>query len=152
MRALTVASSFPAMAVGAFTLAIAVNSYELLCTAGLPLVYTRTLTLNDLPTASYYGYIALYNVVYILPLLAIVALFVWKLGSRKLAEREGRALKLLSGTMMTGLGLVLLLVPEWLDNALTAIFVVIAAVAVTGVIVLIDRAVRGDSSGTVASH
>jgi thiol-disulfide isomerase/thioredoxin len=152
MRSLTMASSFPAMAVGAFTLAIAVNSYELLCTAGLPLVYTRTLTLNDLPTASYYGYLALYNLVYILPLLTIVGLFVWKLGSRKLAEREGRTLKLLSGTMMTGLGLVLLFAPEWLDNALTAILVVIAAAGVTGIIVLIDRLVRGDPSDAVASR
>lgn len=151
MRALTTASSFPAMAFGAFTLAVAVNSYELLCTAGLPLVFTRTLTLNDLPTASYYGYLALYNVVYILPLLAIVGLFVWKLGSRKLAEREGRALKLLSGSMMTGLGLVLLFAPDWLDNAFTAVFVVLAAVAVSAIVVVIDRVVRRDSEGAVAS-
>jgi hypothetical protein len=142
MRVLTTATSFPAMVAGATTLAIAVNSYELLCTAGLPLVFTRTLTLRDLPTAGHYGYIALYCAVYVIPLLAIVALFVWRLGSRKLSETEGRVLKLLSGMMMTALGLVLLLAPEWLDNAVSAVGVVVGAAVLTTVIALADRRIR----------
>jgi hypothetical protein len=40
-------------------LAVVANSYELLCTAGLPMMFTRVLTLNDLSTTGYYGYLAL---------------------------------------------------------------------------------------------
>ena len=36
-------------------LAIVANSYELLCTAGFPMVYTRTLTLAGLGTGQYYA-------------------------------------------------------------------------------------------------
>ena len=34
--------------IGTVTLALAANSYELLCTAGFPMVYTWVLTLNAL--------------------------------------------------------------------------------------------------------
>src|SRR5690606_10375541 len=90
MRGLIQAGSTPALVVGTVTLAIAANSYELLCTAGFPMVYTRVLTLRELPPGVYYGYLAAYNLVYILPLLAIVALFSFKFGARKLSEEEGR--------------------------------------------------------------
>jgi hypothetical protein len=55
------------------------------------------------------------------------------LGARKLSEREGRVLKLLSGLMMLGLALVLLLAPELLDNLLTAVALIAAAALVTWV-------------------
>lgn len=140
MRGLTTSSSFPAMMVGTVTLAFAANAYELLCTAGFPMVFTRVLTLKELPTATYYLYLALYNIVYILPLLLIVGVFVWTLGSRKMSEQAGRTLKLLSGLMMLGLGLVLVLAHELLDNLFTAPLILLAALAVTGLIVFIDRA------------
>ena len=139
MRTLTTASSFGTVAIGAAALAVVANSYELLCTTGFPLVFTRVLTLNELPTATYYSYLLLYNVVYVLPLLGIVGVFVWRLGSRKLGEREGRTLKLLSGTMMGGLGLILLFKPDWLSNLLTAIGVLAGAIAITALIAAIDR-------------
>jgi hypothetical protein len=39
------------MLIGTLVLALAANSYELLCTAGFPMVYTRALTLHDLSGA-----------------------------------------------------------------------------------------------------
>jgi thiol-disulfide isomerase/thioredoxin len=139
MRTLAAADRYPAILAGTVTLALAANSYELLCTAGLPMAFTRVLTLNDLPTSTYYAYLLLYNVIYVIPLLVIVGVFVWALGSRKLQEHEGRTLKLLSGTMMLGLGLVLLLAPDLLDNMLTAVAVLALAVAVTAVVAVGDR-------------
>ncbi|MGI9528726.1 MAG: hypothetical protein ACR2NG_03370, partial [Acidimicrobiia bacterium] len=120
-------------------LAVVANSYELLCTAGLPMAFTRVLTLNELPTPAYYSYLALYVAVYVVPLLAIVGGFVWTLGSRKLQPGEGRTLKLLSGSMMLGLGIVLLFAPHLLEQVGTAVLVVGGAVAVTIAVVLIDQ-------------
>jgi hypothetical protein len=116
MRALIVADNTTAMLFGTVTLALAANSYELLCTAGFPMVYTRTLTLNELEGFQYYAYLVVYNLIYVLPLIAIVAVFAWTLGARKLSERQGRLLKLISGLMMFGLGLVLLIDPEVLSR------------------------------------
>jgi hypothetical protein len=117
-------------------LAIAVNSYELLCTAGFPMVYTRTLTLYQLDALSYYLYLAFYNVVYVIPLMAIVGLFTWTLGTRKLSQSEGKTLKLLSGLMMLMLGVVLMIAPEWLNNLSVGLLMVSAAIVLTALITL----------------
>ena len=130
-RALVNAASLPAMLVGTVTLTLAANAYELLCTAGFPLLFTRILTLAELSAPAYYAYLALYNAVYVLPLLAIVTAFVVTLGTRRLTESEGRTLKLLSGLMMMGLGLVLLLAPEALNSPLTALALIAAALGAT---------------------
>jgi hypothetical protein len=95
-------------------LAVLVNTVELLCTAGLPAVYTRILTLRQLPWWAYYGYLGLYNVAYMLDDSVMLAIAVATLGRHKLQEREGRWLKLLSGLVMFGLGVVLLFKPDWL--------------------------------------
>ena len=139
MRALVGGEKLPSLLMGTIALAIVANSYELLCTAGFPMVYTRALTLNQLSTGAYYGYLALYNLIYVLPLLAIVLVFTWTLGSRKLREGEARVLKLLSGIMMMGLGLLLLVYPEGLSDALTSLLVIAAALALTGVVSVVKK-------------
>jgi len=139
MRTLTQTGSWPSMIMATIILAIAANSYELLCTAGLPMVYTRILTLSDLSTTQYYLYLALYNVIYIIPLLLIVILFSLTLGSKKLSEQEGRLLKMLSGSMMLGLGSILLLKPEWLNNMLVSVTVIFGSIALTLLIALIQK-------------
>jgi hypothetical protein len=131
MRVLVNTGRLPAMLASTVLLALAANSYELLCTAGFPMIYTRALTLHQLPQPAFYAYLVFYNVVYVLPLLAIVALFAHRLAARKLTEREGRALKLLSGTMMGLLGVLLIVAPERLNNPLIALLLLLAAVAVT---------------------
>ena len=130
MRKLLNAENLPAMLAGTVLLAIAANSYELLCTSGLPMVYTRLLTLEDLPVSSYYLYLLLYNIIYVLPLLIIVIVFVTTLGSRKLQAHEGRALKLLSGLMMFALGLMLIFVPEVIGNLKVTIGIILSAIVV----------------------
>lgn len=116
MRQLVSADSMSTMVIATLLLAIFANAYELLCTAGLPMVFTRILTLETLPLPVYYAYLALYCTAYVVPLLAIVAAFALTLGRHKLTAREGRLLKLLSGLMMLGLGFLLALRPAWLNH------------------------------------
>lgn len=134
-RSLVTNGSMPTMVAATLSLAAVANLYELLCTAGFPMVYTRLLTLNNLGTAEYYLYLLLYNVVYILPLLLIMTIFVVTLGQRKLQEHEGRVLKLLSGLMMLTLGALLVFTPEALDRIWVATGVLLGSVAVTWIIV-----------------
>jgi hypothetical protein len=147
MRDLTQARRIAPMLVGTVTLAIAANTYELLCTAGFPMVYTRVLTLNDLTPETYYIYLVMYNLIYITPLAIIVVVFSLTLGSRKLGEKEGRILKLVSGLMMLGLGAMLLLAPELLNNVITAVAILIAAIAVTFLIVQSERLLKAQRKG-----
>jgi hypothetical protein len=135
MRGLLTTGSMPAMLAATLSLAVVANLYELLCTAGFPMVYTRMLTLNGLGTLEHYLYLLLYNLVYIVPLLLIMILFVITLGQRKLQEHEGRTLKLLSGLMMLGIGGLLVFDPEALNQLWTAAMLLVGAVALTWIIV-----------------
>ncbi len=135
-RAVLSAGSLPAMLGATVVLGTAANFYELLCTAGFPMVYTRVLTLHGLPTSAHYLYLALYNLVYVIPLLVIVLAVTFATGRRQLSEREGRLLKLMSGLMMLGLGLLLLLAPERLNSLWIAFALLVLAVAAT---LLADR-------------
>lgn len=113
-RAVIRAESLPAALAAVAVLAAMVNLVELLCTAGLPALYTAVLTARDLDAWQYYGYLALYNLAYIADDGLLLTIAVVTLGKRKLQERGGRLLKLLSATIMLVLGALLLLRPSWL--------------------------------------
>lgn len=131
MRKLMRSTSLVSILLGTIVLAVTANSYELLCTAGFPLVYTRILTLNELSTASYYSYLVFYNLVYVIPLLIIVILFTATFGKKKLTERQARLLKLMSGVMMFELGGLLLFKPELLNNVAVSAGLLAVAILVT---------------------
>ena len=114
MRRILRADNLRGALVGVVGLAVLVNLIELLCTAGFPAVYTRILTLRQLPWWAYYGYLGLYNVAYICDDSVMLLLAVVTCGRRKLQEKEGRWLKLVSGAVMLVLGVVLIAKPGWL--------------------------------------
>jgi cytochrome c biogenesis protein CcdA/glutaredoxin-related protein len=133
-RRLAQSGHLPTMLAATLLLATVANFYELLCTAGFPMVFTRLLTLREQDVAQHYTYLLFYNLIYVLPLLLIVLAFVRTLGSRKLSERDGRLLKLLSGLMMFGLGLLLVVAPEQIDDPRYTLLLPLAAVALTALI------------------
>ncbi len=90
------------------------NFIELLCTAGLPALYTEILAMQNLPGWADYGYLALYICAYMLDDTILVTTVVITLSHRKLQEREGRWLKLLSGCVIAALGAVMVFKPGWL--------------------------------------
>ena len=114
VRAIMNAEALGASLVAVAALAVVVNFVELLCTAGLPAVFTAVLAQHDLSPAARYGYLALYIAGYVADDALMVAVAVAALGSRRLSERGGRWLKLASGATMLALGLAMLLRPEWL--------------------------------------
>jgi glutaredoxin len=98
-------------------LAVLVNTVELLCTAGLPAIYTRVLTMYSLPTPAYYAYLGLYNLAYMADDSVMLAVAVVTLSREKLQEKGARWLKLVSGIIMSALGLIILILrPEWLAS------------------------------------
>jgi len=139
MRKLLKTSSMPSIVLGTVVLAIAANSYELLCTAGFPMVFTRILTLNNLSPEAYYFYLAFYNLIYVVPLAIIVIALSITLGRRALTEWEGRVLKLISGFMMLGLGITLALAPSLLNNVIISLLILTAAIGSSTVIALLFR-------------
>lgn len=90
MRNLVKTSYLPGIIGGTIFLAVTVNFYELLCTLGFPLIFTARLTFYNLNMLEYYTYIFFYNVVYVIPLMIILLIFVYTLGRRKLTEFQGQ--------------------------------------------------------------
>ncbi len=109
MRRILHAEDLTAALFATVLLAVLVQIVELLCTSGFPALFTRILTLRQLDGASYYGYLLLYDAAYMLDDVIVLAIGVVTLSQHRLQEKEGRWLKLLSGVVMVGLGVYLLL-------------------------------------------
>jgi len=99
---------------GVAALALVVNFVELLCTAGLPAIYTAVLAQQQLGALAHHAYLGLYILGYIADDALMVTVAVLALSSHKLTQRSGATLKLVSGAVMLVLGVVMLLRPEWL--------------------------------------
>jgi hypothetical protein len=113
-RAIVSAPSLFGALLGATILAILVNIVELLCTAGLPALYTQVLTLQQLPEWQNYLYLALYIVAYMIDDSLMVLCVVWTMKKTKMQETHGRWLKLFSGLVILVIGLIMLFYPELL--------------------------------------
>ncbi|MDD2724683.1 MAG: glutaredoxin domain-containing protein [Methylovulum sp.] len=109
IRGILQAENLPAAMLGAVILAILVQIVEFLCTSGFPALFTRILTMRQTTGMGYYAYLLLYNVAYMLDDIIVLSIGVITLSQRRLQEKEGRWLKLLSGLVMVGLGLYLLM-------------------------------------------
>lgn len=111
MRAEMQADTLPSSLVAVAGL---VNFVELLCTTGFPAIYTAVLMQQTLSPAAHYAYLGLYVVGYAADDSLVVATAVIALGNRKLTERAGRGLKLLSGAAMPVPAAIMLPRPAWL--------------------------------------
>ena len=99
---------------GIVALAFAVNLIELLCSAGIPVVYTQVLTMSGLPLWQYYAYVALYIAVFMLDDLVVLVLALATLHVSGLATTYTRYSHLLGGVLLAAIGAVMILRPEWL--------------------------------------
>jgi cytochrome c biogenesis protein CcdA len=86
---------------------------ELPCTAGFPLIYTGILSAQT-SGVSYYAYLALYNLVYVIPLIVIVSLFSFGLSKHAIKKETMGTIKYIAGLIMILLGILLLTNPALL--------------------------------------
>lgn len=98
---------------GVVALAFTVNAIEFACSAGLPAIFTHTLSLRQLSAPQYYGYILLYDFFFMLDDLLLFSLAAFTLRTT-MAGGYARYGKLVGGIVLIGLGLALLLAPETL--------------------------------------
>ncbi len=100
--------------VGIVLLAGAVNLVELVCSAGLPAIYTQVLTLANLPTWQYYGYLFLYIFVFMLDDLFVFILAMITLRMQGISSKYTKWSNLIGGILMLIIGLLLIFKPGWL--------------------------------------
>ena len=131
MRNLVKTPQITAVIIGTIVLAVTVNFYELLCTLALPFVFTQELVLRTFSLQEAYFYILFYNVVYVIPLIVIVSIFVITLGKRKLSEWHGQVLKLLTGIMLSTFGVTFIINYKILENIITPLIMLVFSLLAT---------------------
>jgi len=99
---------------GIIVLALAVNLVEFFCSAGLPAIYTKILAMQGLSTVSYYLYLLLYAVVFMIDDFIIFSVAVVTLSRFGFTEKYNYWTTLLGGLLILLLGLILLFKPELL--------------------------------------
>ena len=97
---------------GIILLAFAVNLVELVCSAGLPAVYTQILALSDLPSWQHYLYLLLYIFVFMLDDLFVFIISMITLQITGITTKYTRWSYLIGGVLMLILGALLILKPE----------------------------------------
>jgi uncharacterized membrane protein len=143
MRKLIKTPQISSVLIGTIVLAAMVNFYELLCTLGLPMVFTKQLA--NLSIFEQGTYIFFYNVVYVIPLIIIVLIFVITLGKRKLSQWHGQIMKLETGIMLSSFGIIFLIDHKILENVATPILLLLASLALTALISWIWKKAKGSA-------
>jgi hypothetical protein len=99
---------------GIVLLALAVNLVELICSAGIPAVYTQVLALSNLPAWQYHAYLGLYLLVFMLDDLFVFFVAMQTLRVTGLTGAYVRHAHAIGGAVLIAIGLMLLFRPEWL--------------------------------------
>jgi cytochrome c biogenesis protein CcdA len=130
-------------------LAAGVAIIELPCTMGFPVVWTGTLQSLGIGRGAEFGaLLGLYLLIYLLDELILFAIVVITLQITRVEEKHGRALKLIGGSLMVVLGVAMIAVPTLLEDLTGLLLLTLAAVALTGVLVLVNRVRTGNGRNT----
>lgn len=99
---------------GIILLAFLVNLVELICSAGLPAVFTQVLAMNNLSTWGYYSHILLYIFFFMVDDLFVFFIAMVTLRMTGITTKYARYSHLVGGVLMFLIGILLIFKPEWL--------------------------------------
>lgn len=114
LKAITQKQQFWLALGGIIILAAAVNLVELICSAGLPVVFTQILALSGLAKWQYYLYMLLYIFVFMLDDLFVFLAAMITLQMTGITTKYTRLSHLIGGILMVIIGILLIFRPEWL--------------------------------------
>lgn len=114
LKALTYEKSFWLALGGIILLAFAVNLVELICSAGLPAMYTQILAINNLAWWQHYAYLLLYIFFFMVDDLFVFFVSMATLHVAGVTGKYTRMSHLIGGMIMLAIGILLIFKPEWL--------------------------------------
>ena len=105
---------FALAAVGIVVLAVSVNLVELICSAGLPVLFTQILTLNDLSSTQHIMYLLLYLAMFMLDDVIVFVIAMKTAELTGISTKYARNAHLIGVILMILLGILMILKPAWL--------------------------------------
>jgi glutaredoxin len=112
MKNMIHAASWPIMIVSVAVLAVSVNLIELVCTAGLPAIFTEILAFNPITNMERYWYMLLYILAYMFDDLIIFIIAIASMRATGLTTKYQRFSFIFGGVLMAILGILLIFYPE----------------------------------------
>ena len=106
--------SFPLALLGIALLALAVNIIELLCSLGLPVMYSEILTINEVPFVSKVIYSLIYVFFFLLDDILVFIIAMKTLEIKVISNKFGKYSHLIGGIIMLLIGILMIVKPEWL--------------------------------------
>ena len=100
--------------IGVIALAVSVNIVELACSAGLPVLFTNILAINNLDQTVSIIYILIYVFFFMLDDLIVFAIAMFTLQVTGVATKYTKYTHLIGGIIMLLIGLLLIIKPEWI--------------------------------------
>ena len=140
-RVVNAGESFWGLVGATIVLAAGVSIVEFSCTAGFPVLWTNLLVAQDATTVTFVALLVLYLLIYQLDELGIFLVAVVTLKTSRLEEKYGRILKLIGGTLMLTLALVMLFNPVLMSQSSTSLLVFVIAFVAAGLILFVHRVV-----------
>lgn len=114
LREVTQSKQFIFALIGIIILAFAVNLIELVCSAGLPAIYTHVLSLTPMPKWQYYLYLLFYVFIFMVDDLFVFVIAMTTLKAVGIESKYARFSRLFGGIIIFILGLLLIFKPEFI--------------------------------------
>lgn len=114
VRKFTHEKSFILAILGIILLAASVNIIELACSAGLPVIFTQLLAMNNLSGLEYALYIIIYIIFFMLDDFVIFFISIKTMELTGVSTKYSKFSHLIGGILMLLIGILLVLKPEWL--------------------------------------
>ncbi len=106
--------SFILAILGVMLLAISVNAIELACSAGLPVLFTNVLALNDVNFIEKCIYIFIYIFFFLIDDIIVFFVAMFTLNIKALSTKYTKYSHLIGGIIMLIIGILMIFKPEWL--------------------------------------
>ena len=114
IKKITTEKSFFLALIGVMILAASVNVIELACSAGIPVLFTNVLALNNLTRTQTAMYIYLYTLFFLIDDIIVFIIAMLTLNIKALSTRYTKYSHLIGGILMLAIGLLMLFKPSWL--------------------------------------
>ncbi len=106
--------SFVLAILGIILLAVSVNIIELLCSLGLPVMFTEILAINEVKSTMQFVYSIIYVLFFLIDDIIIFVIAMKTLEIKAISNKYGKYAHLIGGIIMLIIGLLMIFKPEWI--------------------------------------
>ena len=120
-------------------MAAGVSLIEFSCTAGFPVIWSNIMIANNVSGLYFALLLGLYMLIYLLDEIGVIAAASITMKAARVEEKHGRILKLISGTIMLALGIVMLIEPAIMNKLSSSLGVFVIALALAALIYIVHQ-------------